>query len=201
MNNKLYRIGIKAILESEYLNPKGGVYQIRCISNDSIYIGSTNNFERRFKCHLFGLKNKKHSNYKLQIDFLQFGEENFAFEILLDLGKNPNRDKLYTSEQYYIDTLKPQYNIQLIVERTVFTQKPSADVKKTVKRLAEGVTGRELRGLAPKKEKAPKKKKYGNPVKKRKYKHSDKPSRKAEWLKDMNKQNDLVNARRKELGK
>ncbi len=54
-----------------------GVYKIRCIVNDRIYIGSTSNFVARFEAHKKDLLENKHHNKKLQLDFNEYGIKNF----------------------------------------------------------------------------------------------------------------------------
>jgi group I intron endonuclease len=199
-----YRDGLRKILKAKYNSKSYGIYEIRCIENDNFYIGSTNNFERRFTTHKFQLKHKKHSNYRLQIDFDKFGEDKFVFKELLKVSHRVNRDKLYDLEQEHIDRLKPTYNIQLIVERTKFKKIKSG--VKAIKRLKEGVTGAELKGRFKKSNHRKKDKKVKN--KGINHQKSNKPPhkykikvRKESYLKELNKVNDAVNARRKELGR
>lgn len=129
MNSRYpYKDKLKAILKSKY-SMNGGIYQIKCLANGKIYIGSTNCFERRFNTHLLDLDNKSHHNSRLQLDYDEFGESKFEFTRLLLMGKNPNRDNLYDNEQEHIDNLKPEYNIQLIVERISFKRNKKGRIK------------------------------------------------------------------------
>lgn len=59
-----------------------GIYRIVCLVNLKIYIGSTSNFERRFKTHRTTLKNNKHKNPHLQSAFNKYGESNFIYEVV-----------------------------------------------------------------------------------------------------------------------
>src|SRR5689334_15389338 len=95
---------------------KPGIYKITNILNNKFYIGSAVSCGRRWnihKCHL--LKNKHHSKY-LQNTFNKYGLNNFTFEII-ELVEDFANDKailkecLLRREQYYIDSLKPEYNI------------------------------------------------------------------------------------------
>jgi len=61
---------------------KSGVYTITNIINNKIYVGSTNNFVRRFNDHKKELINNIHKNNYLQKSFNKYGKENFKFEIL-----------------------------------------------------------------------------------------------------------------------
>lgn len=211
--NKIYKEKLKEILSAKY--PKGGgVYKITCLINNKIYIGSTNCFNKRFSIHLLELKFDCHHNHKIQSDYNTHGKDNFKFERIVPMGKRPNRDRLYDVEQEYIDKLNPEYNIQRIVERTVFvkikkeaTKEVVENKPKGVRRLKEGVKGCDINPKAKKikrkvKNKQPKPK---NPVEllkkcKREWKAKNK-SRRQKHLAELNKINELVNARRKELNK
>lgn len=85
-----------------------GVYLIKNNVNNKIYVGSTStSFNNRFSSHLRSLiQNKHHSKY-LQNAWNKYGKNSFSFIILETCKKNDCIKK----EQYYIDTLKPEYNI------------------------------------------------------------------------------------------
>jgi group I intron endonuclease len=90
---------------------KQGVYCIRCIINDRVYIGSSINIEKRFREHKKGLATKTHSNYKLQGDWDRFGETCFEFNIL-EVTDFKLRVYLYDREQYHMNTTRNKYNLQ-----------------------------------------------------------------------------------------
>lgn len=76
--------------------------------NGRIYIGSAINFPRRIGEHTNLLKrNKRHSKY-LQNSWNKYGCDKFIFG-LIEQVENPKN--LISREQYWIDTLKPEYNI------------------------------------------------------------------------------------------
>lgn len=84
-----------------------GVYIIRCIPLDRIYIGSTNQtFRARFSNHCKFLNQGTLGNTDLQEDFNNHGAENFEFEIL---GVYPEHLTVYY-ENLFVDSLKPFYN-------------------------------------------------------------------------------------------
>lgn len=76
-------------IESLY---KTGIYQITCLANSKIYIGSAcgfkskpikkNGFYRRWNEHINDLQANKHRNKHLQAAWNKYGKENFIFEIL-----------------------------------------------------------------------------------------------------------------------
>ena len=51
-----------------------GIYSLYWEKQDLVYIGLSQNIERRFKDHLNTLKNNKHTNYKVQNTFNNYGE-------------------------------------------------------------------------------------------------------------------------------
>lgn len=93
-----------------------GIYKITHKNSGKFYIGSAIDVYKRFEWHKYELLHKKHSNYKLQDAYAKSGIGVFVFEILQEVPKNTDRIDLYNLEQKYIDDLKPEYNIQLIVE-------------------------------------------------------------------------------------
>src|SRR3989304_8634000 len=84
-----------------------GIYEIRNIINNKIYIGSTKNLKRREADHFRSLCDNIHRNKYLQRSFNKYGKENFEFKILLICDSITR----VFYEQIYIDKLKPEYNI------------------------------------------------------------------------------------------
>jgi group I intron endonuclease len=84
-----------------------GVYQIRNIENNKIYVGSAVNFKSRWELHRSCLKNNKHHSIHLQRAWNKHGEDNFVFEIL----EVVERQFLLEVEQSFLDNLLPSYNI------------------------------------------------------------------------------------------
>ena len=80
----------------------GGIYRIRCIVNDKVYIGSAKSFERRWGSHLYELRKGTHINPHLQRSFTKHGEENFRFEIVEELG-DYDKDLYFERENFYIE--------------------------------------------------------------------------------------------------
>ena len=86
-----------------------GVYQIRNIINDHIYIGSTINVKHRRRLHIKQLQTNKHHSRYLQRAWNKYGETAFEFTLLEEC--EPVKEILLEREQYYLDTLCPEYNI------------------------------------------------------------------------------------------
>lgn len=63
-----------------------GIYQIRCLlNNNKIYIGSSKNIEKRYKDHLQKLSSGTCQLKYLQKCVLEYGIDNFVFEILKEV--------------------------------------------------------------------------------------------------------------------
>lgn len=84
-----------------------GVYRIINTKNGKFYIGSSNNLSRRKREHFHTLRNGTNHSLILQKAFNKYGESNFKFEIL---ARCPTK-YLFKIEQWFVDNLKPKYNI------------------------------------------------------------------------------------------
>ncbi len=76
-----------------------GVYQIRCIPTNKIYIGSAVDLRARWGAHRRHLRHGEHSNRFLQEAWDQYGEGNFEFYVL-ELVEG---SELLQAEQSWID--------------------------------------------------------------------------------------------------
>jgi len=85
-----------------------GIYKILNITNAKCYVGSAVNLKKRAYQHFKALYENKHFNIKLQNEYNEAFKENFKFEILEIIN---DKEKLIEREQYYLDTLKPEYNL------------------------------------------------------------------------------------------
>lgn len=101
---------------------KAGIYKILNLVNGKFYIGSAKIFERRFWFHRWCLNKCRHQNSYLQRSFNKYGADAFEF-IILEVIENATKEKLLDREQYYIDTLKPDYNILLIAVSSMGTKR------------------------------------------------------------------------------
>lgn len=84
-----------------------GIYQITDQVNGKRYIGSAVNLKKRYRDHLSSLRQGQHRNRHLQAAFDKHGESAFAFSVL----EHIERSLLIEREQYFFDTLSPEYNI------------------------------------------------------------------------------------------
>ncbi len=117
-----------------------------------MYIGSAVNVRQRWYGHLSKLRRGSHSNAKLQNAWVKYGEQAFEFMVV-----HPVEDKraLITWEQFWIDRLKPHYNICLVagstlgrklspevVERVAAANRGRKRDPDDVRRRAEGLRGK-----------------------------------------------------------
>lgn len=64
-----------------------GIYIIKCLKNNKVYIGQSVNVRHRLYLHKCDLKHNRHSNPHLQSAYNKYGEEAFSYEILEELPK------------------------------------------------------------------------------------------------------------------
>jgi len=83
-----------------------GIYQIRNILNNNIYVGSSINLRKRKNRHFSELALNKHYNSHLQSSYNKYGKNNFIFEILLICDSK----YLEWYEQLIVDNWNPEYN-------------------------------------------------------------------------------------------
>jgi len=83
------------------------IYQIENQINRKKYIGSAVNLQKRWTVHLSTLRRGQHRNRYLQRAFDKYGEKAFIFSIL----EETESENLIEREQFYLDTLNPEYNI------------------------------------------------------------------------------------------
>lgn len=86
-----------------------GIYKITNIITNDFYIGSSKDIHNRWRQHRWHLNKNKHKNSYLQNAWNKYGANSFKFEVLeecLLLKK-----LILEREQYYMDSLKPVYNL------------------------------------------------------------------------------------------
>lgn len=87
---------------------KTGIYSIKNKINGKCYIGSTSSsFYFRIRHHINALNRNSHSNIYLQNAWNKYGKNAFEFNII----EEAEPLNCLVREQYYIDNLKPEYNL------------------------------------------------------------------------------------------
>ena len=84
-----------------------GIYKILNKLTDDCYVGSSINTKQRSQRHFKDLRNGYHHSIVLQRAVDKYGIENFEFIIIEECDKTI----LIEREQFYLDSLKPKYNI------------------------------------------------------------------------------------------
>lgn len=88
-----------------------GIYVIRRVGSDECYVGQSVNIEQRWSDHRKELKRNRHRNSRMQNVFNKHGEGIFVIAIL-QTGFDPaDKTEITASEQFWMDSLKPCYNV------------------------------------------------------------------------------------------
>lgn len=89
------------------MDTQSGIYQITNRQNGNRYVGSAMNLSRRWILHVRRLNDKKHHCHHLQAAWNLYGCDCFSFSVI----EYCDIDKLIEREQYFIDQLRPEYNV------------------------------------------------------------------------------------------
>jgi group I intron endonuclease len=89
-----------------------GIYQIKNLMNDKIFIGSAKNLQGKLNSVKFQLEHGSYTHRELQKDFNDLGEENFSFEVVDYLEPKEDIDHNYTEdlsvlEEMWLEKLQP----------------------------------------------------------------------------------------------
>jgi group I intron endonuclease len=103
----------------------GIIYKIENKINSDFYIGSTNNLYKRYYTHINDIRTSSKTCVRLIRAAHKYGEDNLQFSIL---AKCPTEYTLKL-EQWFLDNLKPKYNIAKIAGSN-YGIKRSEEVKK-----------------------------------------------------------------------
>lgn len=107
---------LKLINVDETMLLSVGVYKIVNTINKHFYIGSSDRqFKERFKEHCryyeqYKNQEKRNMHPKLWNAYDKYGIENFSVEII-EVMNGKTTEEILKREEYYIQTLKPEYNI------------------------------------------------------------------------------------------
>lgn len=105
-----------------------GIYQIQSKYNGKKYVGSAINLGKRKLYHLEDLKRNKHYNILLQRHINKYGIDDLIFSVIEKCLK----EELVKREQYWIDTLKPEFNLCKVAGSTLGI-KYSEEAKKNLR--------------------------------------------------------------------
>lgn len=99
-----FKEGLAMAASKSTIPTVSGIYQIRCMLNGKIYVGSAVNLRRRWDLHCRSLSKSNHHSKHLQRAWTKHGADQFVFEVLELV---PEKTMLIPVEQSYIDQLKP----------------------------------------------------------------------------------------------
>ena len=97
------------IIKQRITKMSSGVYLILNTKNNNKYVGSSVDLSSREKRHIQRLNNQSHANSRLQRAWNKYGEDTFSFHVLAMCAKE--KKSLLSLEQFYMDLLRPEYNI------------------------------------------------------------------------------------------
>lgn len=75
-----------------------GIYMIKNMHNNKVYIGQSANINKRWNNHRSKLENNSHENKHLQDSYNKYGKDNFEYTIICECRK----EELNDLEKYYI---------------------------------------------------------------------------------------------------
>lgn len=94
-------------MENNHMSIISGIYEIFNVVNGHRYIGSSSNVCKRWKRHKWCLSKNKHHSIYLQRAYNLYTKECFIFTVIEEVEEN----RLFERETYYINELKPEYNL------------------------------------------------------------------------------------------
>ena len=97
-----------------------GIYYVKNLVTNKVYIGSSNDIQRRWSEHQSDLRSCTHDNDHLQKSYNKYGEESFEYEILEEITELDGQrldEALLVKEDFYInkfDSLNPKFGYNLL---------------------------------------------------------------------------------------
>lgn len=105
-----------------------GIYRIRNITTNDVYIGSTTRFSKRWRAHYVDLVRGTHHSKYLQRVWNKYGSHNLKYEILLLCEP---KDLLFY-EQLMLDLYKPVYNSQIVAGSNLGIKQSKETIEKRI---------------------------------------------------------------------
>ena len=93
-----------------------GVYMIRNIKTNKIYVGQSRYLYKRMRDHIQDFKNKTHPNTQIRSDSICWGSDSFEISVVQEYPSDTSREILFEHEQRLIDEYlaegKEVYNVR-----------------------------------------------------------------------------------------
>jgi group I intron endonuclease len=97
---KGWSVNLSTIIDLQYsYGMKGGIYLIRCLVDGRVYVGSSNNFHKRWLKHKSELNNKCHGSRLLEDAWHKYGSNQFIWMVLEYVR---DEEELWSVEKNYI---------------------------------------------------------------------------------------------------
>jgi group I intron endonuclease len=106
---------------------KSGVYRIFQKSTGRCYVGSSQDIDTRLKDHLSRLSKGRHKNIHLQRAWDKYGASDFGWEVIED---GIAFDGLYHREQFYMDVIRPEFNLAVAADAPMRGRKASPETRR-----------------------------------------------------------------------
>lgn len=85
-----------------------GIYFIRCIPTNKVYVGSAHSIYHRVRSHWRALRENRHGSPLMQRSWNKYGEDSFEHGVLEFV---PDKSQLLVREQHWIDNSPSDFNI------------------------------------------------------------------------------------------
>jgi len=124
---------------------QSGIYYIKCLVNNKLYIGLTNNLRKRFNIHKHYLRNNKHDNPYLQNAWNKYNEDNFEFGVF----EYCNENLLSEKEIFYINkynTLDNKYGYNIHQGGEIFNFTNEMKIKSSISHTKNSILQFDLEG-------------------------------------------------------
>lgn len=155
---------INKLIRTDIPQKASGVYVILSNINSNGYVGSAVNFRSRKSNHFGNLKKGTHHNSHIQNHYNLYSQYDLWFGIIEFVPRLQNEDiklfgkRLLAREQFYIDTLKPEFNIRpiagspfgIIAWNKGLTKETDEGVKRTSEKMKDRKPSKETRLLMKK---------------------------------------------------
>ena len=118
-----------------------GIYFIRNTNTQKVYVGSSNDIEKRWSVHKYFLRKGEHHSSKLQASWNKHGEDAFVFEII----EVTEESALFVREQHYFESMQAVengYNCASCAESSSRGKVLDEDTKAAMSEAALEVAGR-----------------------------------------------------------
>lgn len=88
-----------------------GIYRIKNLINNKVYIGQSNDLTNRNRNHFYWLGRNEHHNEHLQKSYNKYGKENFIFEVLEETENLNERELFWLNENGGLNSVL-NYNLK-----------------------------------------------------------------------------------------